>query len=91
MGLSGKVDHCTRLMLLKQLLYQFGICNISVYKLVRFAIFYTAQVFRIARIGQGIEVKHPFIVVLQPLQNKIGTDETGATRYQKHLFSPAGV
>ena len=81
-GFGGKIDNEIKGMVRKQLIHEFRVRNITLYKFVIRVGLDIGQVFQIARISQCIQIDDLVIRMgFQHVLYKIGADEPGTTSH----------
>lgn len=77
MAFSGKIDHRPWPMLGQQLPHQIDVTNVTLHQLVSGIALQTGQCFRVACVSEFVEVDNRLWALGEPVQHKIGTDESG--------------
>ena len=92
MRLGGKVDDGAGLVLGQQLGNQIKVADIALHKSVAGIALQRGQVFKVARVGEFVEVDDGLVLQgvggREPVQHKVGANETRAAGDQNHESSP---
>ena len=83
---GGKVDDGSGLMLCQQAGQQSAVTNIALHKGVARIALQAGQSFRVARVGEFVEVDDRLLRTSQPVENEIGADEAGAASNEDHIY-----
>ncbi len=85
MRLRGEVHDRRRLVLFKQRRDQSGVVDIAVHEGVRGVLLHGRQVFRVAGVGQLVQIDDVERSLLQRFKHKVGADKTGAASNENGL------
>ncbi len=86
MTFRRKVDDGARLMLLEQSPQKLAIAHVSLNEAVSRISSNPNQVAEIARVRELVEVDHRSLFLRDPLQDEVGTDESGPSGHQDRFF-----
>ena len=87
MAFSGKVEDGARLVLGQQTADQLRIADIALHEEVARVVLHCGQGFKVAGVGQLVQVEDGLVVLRQPVENEVAADEAGAACDQDHEIS----
>ena len=83
MAFGGEVEHSAGLVLGQQAVDQFGITDVALHKDMPRIALQAGQGFQIARVGEFVKVDDGLLTGGQPVQHKVGADESGCAGDKK--------
>jgi hypothetical protein len=87
MRLCRKIDDGTRLVGGQQLTNKGAVANIALDKYMPRVALQRSQILQIARVAQDVQVNNRLILGSQPVQHKIGANESGSAGHKNsHVF-----
>ncbi len=85
MALGREVDDRARAMLRQQRIDERAVADVAVLEHVARVALQRLEVGQIARVRERVEVDDVLVVVLEPVEDEIATDEAGAAGDQNHV------
>ena len=77
MAFGGEVEHGTRPVLGQQALHQSAVADAAVHKLVPRIALQAGEVFKVAGVGEQVEVDDRLVALGQPVEHEVAADESG--------------